>query len=416
LTIHVHEAEKLSLEQIQAFLNASETIRFEGETQAQIYHWIEQVLGRQEYHRQSRSGRGLLRNYVAKMTGLSRAQVTRLIARYRKTGSLQPAPYRRHRFPQRYTRADIELLARVDEAHDNLSGSATRRILEREYRQYGKCEFKRLASLSVSHLYNLRQQPRYRERRRHYVKTRPTSVAIGERRRPDPRGQPGYLRVDTVHQGDPPGGKGVYHINAVDEVTQWQIVSASARISEAWLEPVLQAMLRQFPFRILGFHSDNGSEFINRVVAHMLQKMLIEQTKSRPRQSNDNGLVETKNGAVIRKHLGYGSIDAAHAEQLQQFYSAHFNPYLNYHRPCAQADIEIDEKGRQQRIYRRYQTPLETLGALPRPQQYLRPGLTLAGLQRIAGLRSDTEAARRMQQVKRKLFDQLQSPLGGPWK
>ncbi|MGA7660003.1 MAG: hypothetical protein WBV26_17645 [Candidatus Sulfotelmatobacter sp.] len=412
----MHEAEKLSLGQIQAFLSASETIRFKGETQAQIYHWIEQVLGRQEYHQQSRPARGLLRNYVVKMTGLSRAQVTRLIARYRKSGSLQPAPYRRHRFPQRYTRADIELLATVDEAHDNLSGPATRRILEREYRQYGKCEFKRLASLSVSHLYNLRQQPRYRERRLHYVKTRPTAVAIGERRRPDPQGQPGYLRVDTVHQGDPPRGKGVFHIDAVDEVTQWQIVSASARISEAWLEPVLEAMLRQFPFRILGFHSDNGSEFINRVVAGMLQKLLIEQTKSRPRQSNDNGLVETKNGAVIRKHLGYGSIDASHAEHLQQFYHAHFNPYLNYHRPCAQAEVEIDEKGRQQRVYRCYQTPLETLLALPQPQRYLRPGLTLSVLQRIAGTRSDTEAAQRMQHAKRKLFEQLRVPVGGPWK
>ena len=268
----------------------------------------------------------------------------------------------------------------------------------------------------MSHLYNLRQQPRYREGRLRYVKTRPTAVAIGERRRPDPQGQPGYLRVDTVHQGDPPGKKGVYHIDAVDEVTQWQIVSASARISEIWLEPVLEAMLRQFPFRILGFHSDNGSEFINRVIAGMLQKLLIEQTKSRPRQSNDNGLVETKNGAVIRKHLGYGSIDAAHAERLQEFYSAHFNPYLNYHRPCAQADIEIDEKGRQQRIYRRYQTPLETLLALPQPQQYLRPGLTLAVLQRIAATHSDTEAAQRMQQAKRKLFERFQLPVAGPWK
>jgi hypothetical protein len=189
-----------------------------------------------------------------------------------------------------------------------------------------------------------------------------------------------------------------------------------ARISEAWLEPVLEAMLRQFPFRILGFHSDNGSEFINRMVARMLQKLLIQQTKSRPRQSNDNGLVETKNGAVIRKHLGYGAIDAAHAERLQQFYNAHFNPYLNYHRPCAQAEIEIDEKGRQQRIYRRYQTPLETLLARPQPQRYLRPGLTLAVLQRIAGTRSDTEAAQRMQQAKRKLFEQLRLPVRGPWK
>jgi transposase len=187
LTIHVHEAEKLSLEQIEAFLNASQEIRFEGETQQQIYHWIEQVLSQQEYHQQSRQTRGLLRSYLTKMTGLSRAQVTRLIARYRKSGSLQPAPYRRHRFPQRYTRADVELLATVDEAHENLSGPATRRILEREYRQYGKPEYERLSTISVAHLFNLRQRPRYREHRLCYTRTRPTAVAIGERRCPDPQ-------------------------------------------------------------------------------------------------------------------------------------------------------------------------------------------------------------------------------------
>ena len=81
-------------------------------------------------------------------------------------------------------------------------------------------------------------------------------------------------------------------------------------------------------------------------MARLLDKLLIEQTKSRPRHSNDNGLVETKNGAVIRKHIGYGYIAAAHAERLQQFYTAHFNPYLNFHRPCAQAEVEVDSKGR----------------------------------------------------------------------
>ncbi len=412
----MHEAEKLNLEQIEAFLKASTSIRFEGETRKQVYPWIEQVLIQQRFRQLGRPARGLVRRYLEKMTGLSRAQVTRLIARYLERGTVRPLAYQRHRFPQRYTRADLELLAAVDEAHENLSGPATRRILERAYQLYGQVEYQRLASISVAHLYNLRQQPRYRERRLHYVKTRPTGVAIGERRKPDPQGQPGYLRVDTVHQGDHPHAKGVYHINAVDEVTQWQIVAAVPRLSEAWLEPVLRAMIRQFPFRILGFHSDNGSEFINIVVARLLNKLLIEQTKSRPRHSNDNGLVETKNGAVIRKHMGYGYIDAAHAECIQQFYTAYFNPYLNYHRPCAQADIESDEKGRQRRFYRRYQTPLETLLALSQPAQYLRPGLTLAVLQRIAGARSDTAAAKRMQQAKRKLFDQLRLPAAGPWK
>ena len=403
----MHEAEKLTLDQIEAFLNASEEIRFEGENREQVYGWVEQVLRQQQYPKQGRKARGLVRRYLEKMTGLSRAQVTRLITRFRANGELQPAHYRRHRFPQRYTRADIELLATVDEAHESLSGPATRRILQREYRDYGKPEYQRLAAISVSHLYNLRQQPRYRERRLRYCKTRPTAVGIGERRRPDPQGRPGYLRLDTVHQGDRPDDKGVYHINAVDEVTQWQIVAATARISEAWLEPVLERMLRQFPFRIRGFHSDNGSEFINQTVAKLLNKLLIEQTKSRPRHCNDNGLVESKNGAVIRKHMGYGYIAAAHAEALSSFYAQHLNPYLNYHRPCAQAEIEIDEKGRRRRHYRRYQTPLETLLALPDAAQYLRSGLTPATLERIAGVRSDTETAQRMQQAKHKLFEQL---------
>ena len=147
-----------------------------------------------------------------------------------------------------------------------------------------------------------------------FTKTRPTPVSIGERRKPEPGGRPGYLRVDTVHQGDLDGVKGVYHINAVDEVTQWQVVGAVEHISEAWLEPLLLSMLEQFPFRILGFHSDNGSEFINHNVETLLNKLLIEQTKSRPRHSNDNGLVESKNGAVIRKHMGFDHIASKHAE------------------------------------------------------------------------------------------------------
>jgi transposase InsO family protein len=344
------------------------------------------------------------------MTGLSRAQVTRLVGRYAATGQVRMQNRRRHRFPQRYTRADIELLAQVDEAHDALSGPATRRILEREFHQYGKPEFERLAAISNGHLYNLRRHPHYRQRRQSYHKTRPNMVPIGERRRPDPQGRPGYVRVDTVHQGDTESAKGVYHINAVDEVTQWEIAASVERISEAYLEPVLATLLTQFPFVIHGFHSDNGSEFINQTVAKLLNKLMIQQTKSRPRHSNDNGLAETKNGAVIRKHMGWGHIPARHAERIQQFYTAHLNPYLNYHRPCAQADVEVDAKGRKRRHYRRYQTPLETLLSLPNPQQYLRPGLTLGTLQRISKLRSDTQAARLMQAAKRRLFEYLRKP------
>lgn len=402
-------AEKLSLEAIGRFVEASEEIRFEAGTREQLYAWMERVLVGREYAQLGKAARGLVRRYIEKMTGLSRAQVTRLIARYTASGRVQVTIYRRQRFVQLYTRADVELLASVDEAHETLSGPATRRILEREHLLYKRPEYARLAGISVAHLYNLRHHQRYRERLLNYTKTRPTAVSIGERRKPQPQGRPGYLRLDTVHQGDQPNGgeKGVYHINAVDEVTQWEVASSTPRISEAYLEPVLEHMLHQFPFRILGIHSDNGSEFINHTVAQLLEKLLIEQTKSRPRQSGDNGLVETKNGAIIRKHIGYGYINAKHADAINDFYREHLNPYLNYHRPCAQADVKIDEKGRKRIRYKRYQTPLETLLSLDKPAQYLRDGLSINALKRVAGAISDTDAARRMQHAKSKLFEKL---------
>jgi len=302
----------------------------------------------------------------------------------------------------------LELLAKVDEAHETMSGPATKKILEREWEIYRHAEYERLATISVAHIYNLRRRPRYRQRRMNYTKTRAVQVAIGERRKPQPEGRPGYLRVDTGHQGDLDGIKGVYHINAVDQVTQWQVVGSASAITQTHLEPVLRAILQQFPFPVRGFHSDNGSEFINDTVSGLLQDLLIEQTKSRPRHSNDNGLVESKNGAVIRKHLGYGYIAAEHAPDIHAFYQCHFNPYLNFHRPCGQPERIVDERRKEKYVYRRYATPWETLHelsrALPKGSSYLKPELSIQSLDRIAAAHSDTESAKEMQEAKRKLF------------
>ncbi len=341
------------------------------------------------------------------MTGLSRAQVTRLITAYRATGQVTAAEYERHRFVRCYTPADVELLAYVDKAHGNLSGPATRRILQREYEDYGIVAYERLARISSAQICRLRATVAYRRRNATYEPTRPTVIAIGERRRPEPKGRPGFLRIDTVHQGDFDGLKGVYHINAVDEVTQWEVTAATPKISELWLIPVLEAMIEQFPFLIRGFHSENGSEYINRDVSRLLGKLLIEQTKPRSRHSNDNGLVEAKNGAVIRKHLGYGYIDAQQAEAITRFYSEYLNPYVNFHRPCAVPEQHHLSNGKSERIYRRWATPYELLQSVPDFEDYLRPGLSAAELQARAAVQSDTEAALAMQQAKRELFRRL---------
>ena len=402
------DSEAGSLEQIRAFLAGSGEVRFAGQRREEVYGWTERTLVRHQYASLNRPGKGLVRSYIARMTGLSRAQVTRLITAYGKTGRVKAVAYRRSKFATRYTTADVNLLAYVDQAHGNLSGPATRRVLEREYAEYGQAAYQRLAAISVAHLYRLRNSESYRKRNASYQPTRPTPIPIGERRKPQPHGSPGYLRIDTVHQGDQDGRKGLYHINAVDQVTQWEIVAATPQISELWLMPVLEALLGQFPFVIRGFHSDNGSEFINYNVAHLLDKLLIEQTKSRAHHTGDNGLVETKNGAIIRKHIGYGHIDAQHAEAVDQFHRDHLNPYLNFHRPCAVPKVLTETNGKRRRVYLRWATPFEMFRELPQCEKLLQPQVTLAELDRFAQLQSDTEAALAMQRAKRKLFQRVQ--------
>lgn len=410
MIVSMQDTEQLSLEGIRALLEASEEVGFKGKRREEVYDWMTRLMRQHGYRKQGKQARGLLKRYMAKMTGLSRAQVTRLVGQYLKNSEVKEAVYSRNRFQSRFTQADIELLAKVDEAHETLSGPATKKILEREWEIWKQGGYERLATVSVAHIYNLRKRRRYRECRMNYTKTRAVQVAIGERRKPEPGGRPGYLRVDTVHQGDRDGIKGVYHINAVDEVTQWQVVGAVSAITQAHLEPVLKAIFQQFPFPIRGFHSDNGSEFINDTVSGLLKKLLIGQTKSRPRKSNDNGLVESKNGAVIRKHMGYGYIAAAHAGDIGRFYESRFNPYLNFHRPCGQPERITDAGGKEKFVYRRYATPWETLRELvsaPEAQACLKPEHTVQSLERTAREQSDTESAKSMQEAKRKLFLRL---------
>jgi transposase InsO family protein len=411
MQLRMQNSEALTIDQIRGFLDGTAEVSFVGQKREEVYGWVERLLLSQEFLRQDKQQRGTIRAYVAKVTGLSSAQVTRLIRLFRNTGGVKAKAYRRRMFMRIYTDPDIALLAAVDRAHERLSGPATRRILEREYASFGKAEFERLAKISNGQLYNLRASAEYRRVAAVYQPTQATAVSIGERRRPEPQGRPGYLRVDTVHQGDWDGAKGVYHINAVDAVTQWQVVGCASRISEAYLLPVLEAMLHQFPFQILGFHSDNGSEYVNRKVAELLEKLRIEFTKSRANRSQDNALVEGKNGAVIRKLMGYGHIAGEHAEALQKFYTAHLNPYLNFHRPCGFATVSVDARGRQRRQYKAedYVTPYEKFKSLPDAESYLKEKLSFAFLDRQANRLSDTECAQKMAAAKAILLRKVKS-------
>lgn len=398
-----------TIEQVEVFLSAAGQVEFAFESRAASYAWVQATLARFDYPTLGKHAKGVLRRYVRAVTGYGRAQVTRLIRQFRKAGRVQRQGAARHRFPRRFTPQDIRLLAKTDELHGTLSGPATRKIFERELALFNHTDYAQLASISIGHLYNLRKSLGYRTHRQTFTKTRATRVAIGQRRKPQPHGLPGYLRIDSVHQGDLDGKKGVYHINAVDEVTQFQAVVCVEKISEAYLIPALEELFDAFPFVIRGFHSDNGSEYVNYQVARLLNKLLIEFTKSRSRRTNDNALVEGKHAATLRKHLGYAHIPQHHAARVNAFHREHLIPYLNFHRPCFFPETITDAKGKQRKRYR-YQhmmTPYEKLKSLPKAQDHLKPGVTFMQLDAAAQQMSDNEAAARLQRAKQKLFQRI---------
>ncbi len=364
------------------------------------------------YRKLKKKEKSIIKSYIHKMTGYSRSQTTRLILQHIKKGSITMGDQTRHSFTSLYAPFDIRLLATTDELHDYPNGAALKAILRRMVTVYGERSYETISHISVGHIYNLRRSVYYRRLTKRYEKTKPHVVSLGERRKPEPNGKPGYIRVDTVHQGDDDDGtKGVYHINTVDEVTQGEFVGATEGISEAYLMPILEKLLDCFPFVIIEFHSDNGSEYINYLVVELLNGLLIKLTKSRSRKSNDNALVEGKNGSTIRKWIGYGHIKQEHADKLNVFYFGCFNEYLNFHRPCAFATNITNEKGKIKKVYKTadYQTPYEKLKSIPNSERYLKEGVTFAQLDIIAASKTDNQMAQLVQKEREKLFNQITS-------
>jgi len=411
MVIDMNEAQVRTLEQVRQVVAGTQALEFGGaEDDEGRYAWIEKVLRRFGYRQLARADRGVALTYLQRLSGYSRAQVTRLVARW-VGGKPLVKNYRRpeHAFARRYTAADVALLASVDQAMGTLSGPATACVLRRQRDVFKVPGFERLGEISIGHLYNLRNSAGYRAQRVVQTKTRPTRrVDIGVRKAPAPEGRAGFIRIDSVHQGDHDGTKGLYHINAVDCVTQWEVVATVQTISEAHLLPVIEQMLEHFPFEILGFHADNGSEYVNHRVAKMLDKLKVEFTRSRPRRSNDNGLAETKNGAVVRKEFGYGHIPQRHASRFNTYCREYLNPFLNFHRPCLFSTDKLDPKkpGRIKRVYRPQDamTPLDKLTSLPAAHQGLREGITLEHLHELAAALTDVQAAEELNEARQALF------------
>lgn len=402
-----------SVAQLVALIKAAEALGVETverrDGTGEIYAWMNDLLLRLRYRFLKKKEKGIVRRYLMLYSGYTESHVDHLISLYAVNGKIVRKKRTQPTFPTVYTREDVELLADVAEAYDHQNGKALKEVCREMREVHGDQRFERLADISVSRLYDLKKTETFKGKTLHYTRTRLVSVAIGERKKPYPQGIPGFLRVDSVHQGDKEKEKGVYHINLVDEVVQFEIQVCVEGISEEFLLPALEEALETFPFTIHNFHSDNGSEYINKVVAQLLEKLRIRQTKSRARRTNDNALVEGKNGAVIRKHMGYMHIPKRYAPAINEYYRAYRNPFVNFHRFCAFPDEETDTRGKIVKRYRTYLTPCEKLLSIPRAEECLKTGMTRESLEKEAARQSHLAAAQEMQKEKAKLFSSFSS-------
>jgi transposase InsO family protein len=399
-----------NMEEVRDFLAGNKEREFEISSRKDKYEFIADTLVSLSCAALRKKDKGVVKEALQKITGYEDRQMKRLIKKWKKKGLKFCKRKKTGAAVSTYAPKDIALLIKTDIAHKTPNGNAVKEILKREFLFFGKEEYETISGISVSHIYNIRKHKKQylSSAAVKYSKTVPTAVNIGERRKPGPDGKPGFLRVDSVHQGDFEGEKGVYHINIVDEVTQWEIVGCVENITEEFMIPLLEKLIEQFPFVIQNFHSDNGTEYVNRRVAEMLERLLVKQTKSRPRHSNDNGLAETKNGSVIRKHIGRNHIPKKNAPMIENFYEKHFNAYLCFHRISSYATDYADKRGKIRKKYETHTTPYERLKSLPNAEQFLKPGISFEQLDKIAYAQSDNEFAEKMEKAKKEMLKILQ--------
>lgn len=402
-----------SINQIEEFLktNKQTGLKIEIISKKDKYMCINDILWNIKFRKLSLSDKHTVFRLLKFFTGYSISHLKRLGTKWRNGTLKFNSSRNRNKFSRKYFPTDIALLINTDAAHHCLSGKATSKILLREFEVFKNTDYANIAKISVGHIYNIRNNNRqYGSSKAMFFKTtKAVQNSIGVRRKPAPNGRPGFIRVDTVHQGDYAGNKGVYHINIIDEVTQYEFVATVPQITEKYLKPVMTELLKLFPFAIFEFHADNGSEYINKYTVALLNKLHIELTKSRSRHSNDNALVESKNGSIIRKLFGRNYIDKKFADELYKFDKEYLNIYLNYHRPCAFAEDRADKNGKIKKYYNEWTTPYEKFKSLENAEQYLKKEFTFKELDIIAYEMSDNEFAIKMNKAKSKIFKKIES-------
>ena len=189
-----------SIAAIRQFLEGTQAVAFGIATNKQErYQWVQKTLVKHRYLLLGKADKGIVTRYLMKVTAYSQTQTKRLIRQYASTGSVTVKPARRNGFKRAYTDADIRLLAAMDERHGQPSGAALKKLCERAYKCFDQAEYQRLATISVSHLYNLHGSKTYQRQCCILTKTRPKAAAMGQRRKPCPKINPAtFVLIQSI--------------------------------------------------------------------------------------------------------------------------------------------------------------------------------------------------------------------------
>ena len=234
----------VSMAQLKELVKLKNSAKFKSNSsKVETYEWVGTTLGKFRYFSLKKKDRSIVKKYVINMTGYSEGAIDKLISRKKKYGRIFVKERTQNNFQKFYEGKDIELLAEVSNVTLNQNGYALKEMCKSMYVDFNDLRFEKLSKISVSHLYNLKKTNVYGTKSLFYTKTNPVQRDIGVRAKPQPYGKPGYLRIDSVHQGDLDKEKGVYHINLVDEVTQMEYVICVEGISEYFLLPLLRELI-----------------------------------------------------------------------------------------------------------------------------------------------------------------------------
>lgn len=400
-----------TIKAVEAFINydSHNQNEYQLKTQEEKYKLIKQTTWNLFYVRKRKNDKTKIIKYLSTITGYEPHYLKRLIKKSLK-GKLHKKPYpKRNTFYEKYTSTDIMLLAELDMLFKYPNGISLAQVCKLEFTNYNNTDFTRLSEISKSYIYNLRQEPRYQQLALKFTHTQKSKVKIVKRAKPHPNNIPGFIRVDSVHYGDHGEDKGCFFINLCDEVTQWEVVICVTSLLEEKVIPSIVSALEYFPFKIIHFHSDNGSEFINHHLAELLNARLIEQTKSRARHSTDNGLIESKNAHVVRKYFGHFFISSRYCDRISIFLKDYFYQFMNFYRVCLFPTKETDDNGKETILYKQEDatTPLLKLKSVDPEGKCLKEGLSYERLEKENRLDNLMVFMRRFDQEFRTLFKDI---------